>query len=259
MPALTPIVSPEEEELQQKRQELVDLEQELADKELELSTLKGELNLFERRYNQVLGAKYAELDEIKAQVLELACRFYPRSDEFRAEARTARERARKSADHSENAGSEEPPEEDFQPSEALKKLFREVAKKIHPDLASNATQKAHRHELMARLNQAYDRLDEEGIRAILIEWEASQPAEANVTLGTRLVRTVRQIAQIRKRLNRIRDELEELTHSGMFQLMKKVESAGEAGTGLLREMAEAVQEKIVAVKSRVRDLAHEFD
>ena len=44
---------------------------------------------------------------------------------------------------------------------------REAAKRIHPDLATDAAEKARRHELMAALNAAYERTDVEAIQRIL--------------------------------------------------------------------------------------------
>lgn len=257
--AISQAISPEEEELQLKRRDLTRMEQDLAENELELSTLKGELHLFERRYHLVVGVKYTELDEVKAQILELASRLYPRSDDFRFGAQSARERARNSARDSGELEPDSLDEEDFKPSESLKKLFREVAKKIHPDLASDDKEKALRHDLMARLNQAYDRLDEEAIQAVLQEWEESDHAEKSGTLGTQLVRMVKKIAQVRKRLQKIENELTEIRNSGMYQLMKKIESAGEQGHDLLQEMAAGIDQKIDSIKSKVRDLAGEFD
>ena len=257
--AVIPAVSPEEAELKIKRRDLAKFEQEIAEKELELSTLKGELHLFECRYHMVVGAKYTELDEVKAQILELASCLYPRSDEFRAGAQSARERAQGSAKATGDGGSDSPEKDVFKPSENLKKLFREVAKKIHPDLASEEKEKIRRHELMAKLNQAYDRLDEEAIHAVLLEWEAGHHPEKNQTLGTLLVKTVRQVAQIKKRLSRIGEELVEIKNSGMYQLLKKMASAEKTGVDLLEEMAASVDEKIDSIKSKVRDLAGEFD
>ena len=67
------------------------------------------------------------------------------------------------------------------------------------------------------------------------------------------------MAQIKKRLNRIEEELVEIKNSGMHQLMKKAASAEKIGVDLLEEMAASVDEKIDSIKSKVRDLAGEFD
>jgi len=254
-----PVIPPEEEELQLKRRNLAVLEQDLAEKELELSTLKGEVHLFERRYHLLVGAKYTELDQVKAQILELASCMYPRSDEFRAGAESARERAQGSAKATEDDDLDISEDEVFKPSENLKKLFRQVAKKIHPDLASDEKEKSRRHELMAKLNLAYDRLDEDAINAVLLEWEAGHHPEKNETLGVKLVKIVRQVAQVKKRLSRIEEELVEIKNSGMHQLMNKMAEAEKTGRDLLEEMAVSVDEKINSIKSKVRDLAGEFD
>jgi 5-carboxymethyl-2-hydroxymuconate isomerase len=252
-----PVIPPEEEELQLKRRDLAILEQDLAQKELELSTLKGEVHLFERRYHLVVGVKYTELDGVKAQILELASGLYPRSDEFRAGAESAKEKAQSSANAEEDDDSDL--SEVFKPSEDLKKLFRQVAKKIHPDLASDEKEKIRRHELMAKLNLAYDRLDEEAIHAVQREWEAGRHPEKNETVGAQLVKIVRQVAQVKKRLLKIEEEWDEIQNSGMHQLMHKTAEAEKIGLDMLEEMAESVDEKINSIKSKVRDLAGEFD
>ncbi|PIQ95655.1 MAG: hypothetical protein COV67_13705 [Nitrospinae bacterium CG11_big_fil_rev_8_21_14_0_20_56_8] len=258
MPSLTHVFSPEVEELKEQRRILVRLEQELTEKELDLSTLHGELHVFERRYSRVVGVKYAELDEVKAQILDLAARFYPKSDRFRTQAESAREHARQSSGEQTASEKESGPRKKFKPSEDLKKLFRDVAKKIHPDLASNEGDREKRHRLMACLNQAYDRLDDEGIRAILVEWEAGDHSEA-IGPGARLVKTLRQMAQVRKRIQEIHRELEKLKNSAMYRLKEKVERVERNGLDPLKEMAAEVDEKVHSFKARVRDLAAELE
>ena len=85
MSSVVQILSPQAEELRARRCEMADLRHKLADKELELSTVKAELNIFERRYQSVVGPMYAELDSVKAQILGLAFKFYPKADNFREE------------------------------------------------------------------------------------------------------------------------------------------------------------------------------
>lgn len=258
MSSLTHTIQLGAEELLLKRKELAELEKELAEKELQLSTLKCEFHQFERLYNQIVGKKYRELDEVRAQVLEMASRFYPRSDEFRGSAKNAREQARQTAGEAQDFAIDADAEQKFTPSEELKKLFREVAKKIHPDLAEDAEEQKRRHDLMSQLNLAYDRLDEEGIRAVLVEWEAGNPEKEEVPLGTQLVRVIRKVTQVRKRIEKISRQYEEMEQSEMILLMNKLECSKANGGHLLQELAANVEEKILSVKSRVRDLAAEF-
>ncbi len=117
-------LTPEEEELAKKQAELEAVEAELAQRELELATLHGELHAFERQYQQTIGMRYLELDRIEAQI-----------EEYMAYLEESR---------------------DFAPSESLKQLYRQIAKKIHPDLATDEAERVRRQDLMAAVNQAYE-------------------------------------------------------------------------------------------------------
>ncbi len=255
MSALTQIAAPDLEELKRKKTVLAGLEQELAERELELSTLHGELRLFENRYNALVGAKYAELDEAKARVLEMAARFFPQSGEFQSGARSAREQADQSARENRDAGAESPREKTFSPSEDLRKLFREVAKKIHPDLGSDPGDRERRHDLMARLNMAYENLDEHKIRAILQEWEDGRGPGDEGGLGLQLVNTLRKIARARLRLESIRDEIERARECEMFKLKEEIEAAEKEGRDILGEMVSEIDDKIDLLRSKVKKLA----
>lgn len=259
MTSVTQVGVPEAEELKLKRLELNILQPELAEMELDLSTLKAELNQFDRLYNQRVGSKYTELDSVKAQILEMATRMYPNSDHFRAEAETAREQARQSAEET-LSDNEEPlsPESKFNPGEDLKKLFRDVAKKIHPDLASDEEEEKMRHDLMSQLNEAYDRLDAEAIRVILIEWEAGDHSAKHLGIGVQLVRTLRQITQIRKRMGKISRTMDELESSDMYEMKTKIESARKQGADLLQELADDIEGQINSIKEKVKTLIEEL-
>ena len=57
--------------------------------------------------------------------------------------------------------------EEFDPPPSLKTLFRDVAKRIHPDFARDDAQQRHFTLLMARANQAYSRGDTETLQRLL--------------------------------------------------------------------------------------------
>ncbi len=54
--------------------------------------------------------------------------------------------------------------EEFDPPPGLKALFRELAKRIHPDLAGDEAEQKHLTLLMIRANQAYSRGDAETLQ-----------------------------------------------------------------------------------------------
>ena len=76
--AIVKRLSPHEAELERKKLELGAIENELAERELDLSTLEAELRAFERRYLRTVGIRYAELDDLEAQIAEAMARLNPR-------------------------------------------------------------------------------------------------------------------------------------------------------------------------------------
>jgi hypothetical protein len=79
-------------------------------------------------------------------------------------ARQRAERARKRAnDTHEATHGEASKAADFKPSADLKTLFREVAKRIHPDFAKDDAERQRRTRFMADANEAYSRGDAEAL------------------------------------------------------------------------------------------------
>jgi hypothetical protein len=253
MKSITRSQGPDQEEIVRKKLELEELEQELADHELDLSTARRDLHLFENRYQQAVGSKYAELDRLKASVFDMATRIHPESKDFKSQAEAAREQAEQSAHnwevHQEESGVELP-----EPSEELKKMFRDAAKKIHPDLTTDPEERERRHALMARLNQAYELGDLEQVHAILNDWEVINDWE-QLTPGKQLSRLLKQIGQVRHRFNQIQTELEQLTLSEMFRLKDFVQNSEKQGEDVLSDMVVDVEEKIQNLRIRVKNLA----
>lgn len=242
--------TPEERELEKKRAELALLETELTEGELELATLRAELAALEARYLREVGVLYAELDEIEAQIAEAQARRKPRDPRVQEEAVQARVQAQESAQTTKAIAELKP-----KPTENLKKLFREVAKRIHPDLATNDADRARRQKFMAEANRAYEEGNEAKLRAILEEWESSPESVEGEGVGAELIRTIRKIAQIEKRLSTIETEIEQLRASDLYQLKARVEEAENNERNLLAEMASQVEQQITSARKRLSTLA----
>ncbi|WP_228043700.1 J domain-containing protein [Dolichospermum sp. LEGE 00246] len=215
-------LAPEDEELEKKKTELTGLETELAQRELDLTTLQAELHAFEREYFRVIGIRYTELDRIEDQIAE----YMASLEAIKA----------------------------FKPSQNLKQLYRDVAKLIHPDLATDEKERLRRQELMAQVNQAYENGDEEKIREILQSWENSPESIRGEGVAAELVRTIRKIAQGKQRLNTIFMEIDLLEKTELYQLKSSVNMAEKSGRNLLSEMATQLDEQIVIAQNKLDEL-----
>ncbi len=245
----------DQEELKRKNIELNQLQQELAEKELTLSTLRREVAIFEHIYNQRVGKKFAELDGLKSDILKLAAKLNPESENFQSQAKSAEEKARKSKENYTFQNEIDPSETADPPSEELKKIFREAAKKIHPDLTTDMEERERRHALMARLNQAYNLLDAEQLNTIVTEFEAGRKPDGNLSFGQKLSHILKQIAQVRHRMNKIEIEIERVQQSEMFRLKVYANECERQGQDVLQDMSNEVDEKIATLKLRIKNLA----
>jgi hypothetical protein len=241
---------PEEIELEEKRAELAALETDLANHELELATLKVDLALFERRYLRTVASRYAELDELLARIAEGEASEHPGDAVRREQANTARSKASETAGAA-TAEESQDQRTQFKPSDDLRALFREAAKAMHPDLASDDEDRARRERFMAEANKAYSEGDEPRLRAILEQWQSSPESVRGEGTAVELVRTIRKLAQAHRRLEEIRSELETLKGSDLCKLHSQAIQAQTEGRDLLNELAEQVQAQIAAARRRL--------
>ena len=150
---ITHTKTPEERELAAKKADLAALEIQLAQRELDFATLRVELHAFEQRYLRIVGVKFAEIDDLEAQIAEALNRRNPSDETTRRRAAEARTKATASAGVT-SAIEDRTHAVDFKPSEDLKRLYREIAKRVHPDLATDDDERAKRNKVMAEVNRA---------------------------------------------------------------------------------------------------------
>lgn len=237
-------LTPEEEELLRKREELAGVRGALAERELELADLRAQLKSFEGRYLRQVGALYAELDDWEARIAELEA-----SLETTPVAQQRAEQARKRADDTHEATHGEASQaQDFQPSADLKMLFRDVAKRVHPDFAKDDADRQRRHDLMTQANEAYGRGDAETLQRILDEYDEASESIHGEGIGAELIRVIRQIHQARKNIAAIEQELTHLRASEIAQLRDDEEIARQEGRDLLSELGARVAGKIRVAK-----------
>jgi hypothetical protein len=243
---------PEERELARKQQELERLEAELAECELQLASLRGELGALEQRYLKSVGTRYAELDELRAQIAERMAAEEPSNERLQRAAREARARANQSRSTVRGKESQEP--RHFAPSPEIKRLYREVAKRIHPDLTADDADRARRQELMAEANQAYQRGDEKRLEKILEKYESSPETVQGEGAGAELVRVIRKLSQTKNRLAEIENEAQQLANSDLYLLKMQTEEAQTQGRDLVAEMTQKLEKRIADSKQRLEEL-----
>ncbi|MFB7295424.1 hypothetical protein [Streptomyces rubiginosohelvolus] len=164
-------------------------EQALIEFEIAVETFRVEVENFSRLHHQKLGPMYARLDELDALIAEArAAKSGDPEDERKAREARAVVMPMPGVDElfhdwmdtdglSPEAAAmltEQPvrPPKRVRPGEEARRLYRELARKAHPDLAQDEVERQRRDEFIARVNAAYGRGDVELLKELVAEWEA---------------------------------------------------------------------------------------
>ena len=230
----------------QLRMELAQLTQDVAELELELATAQAEVSDFTRRYYELVGRRMVELDAIQARLAREQAERAPENPGIRAQAQEKQERAQQSARESERftqASADEPAA--FRPSADVKRLFRQIAQKIHPDRATDEADRAWRTQLMSEANRAYRAGDETALQEVAELWREGRRDSPTENIAVSPAPTfVRQVECMRARLLEIERELQKLFGSRLYELFIAARQARRQGRDLLAEMAEKLDETL---------------
>lgn len=233
---------PEEHELNRLESEQAILEDQVASDELTLETLKAESAQFEYHYYQTVGLLYVELDRLIAQIARAEAGLDLDNAEAQAEAEAAEEQARKTAEEAGVVEKQPPPPPEITPE--LKQTFRQAAKLMHPDRATTDAERDRRNVIMAKVNVAYAKGDQAAIEKLIIEFGQDPEAITGGDIASRLVKTIRRIAQLRRRATEVAQEITLLKQNELIELMTTITEAKALGGDPLADLAQQIMQQI---------------
>ncbi|MER5440347.1 hypothetical protein [Streptomyces sp. NPDC002790] len=237
-------------------------EQALIEFEIAVETFRVEVENFSRLHHQKLGPMYTRLDELEALIAEAtAARTGDAEDLRRADEARARVMPMPGVEelfHGWMDGdglfpeatamlTDQPvrPPQRVRPSEEARKLYRELARKAHPDLAQDDSERERRDEFISRVNAAYGRGDAALLRELAEEWAAGpKPPEQQPTESEELYARLEWLAQRKELLTAVAQELEESAIGSMLRMAPDDPDTllDEIGEKLLAQVAERESE-----------------
>ncbi len=231
-------------------------ERALIEFEIAVDTFRIEVENFSRLHEQRLGPVYARLEELDARILEVkAARSGDPEDRRLAD--DARSRLQPIPGVEELLGgwmdgsglfpeaaamlTDQPvrPPERVRPSEEARRLYRDLARKAHPDLAQEEAERRRREEFITRVNAAYARGSEAELRELTAEWAAGPKLKEQApSAGEELYARLEWLAQRKELLTLVAKELEEGAIGSMLRL------APDDPDRLLEEIAEQLRAEV---------------
>lgn len=142
------------------------------------------------------------------------------------------------------------------PSEraTLKRLYRDLAKRCHPDLGKSDEERERRAALMQRVNEAFAAGDAAGLRALLLETESEDPGFATRPLVDRMAWAKAEMARLDSLLASLRGELSALHGSDLHRLWRRHET----GAPVFDELADDLEARVRAEGQRLDRLIASF-
>jgi hypothetical protein len=252
---------PGAEELVRRKAQLQVLTRQLLERERGLAAYRNELAAFETRYRKALGTRYARLDELAERLDETRdADPDPLGPDPDPDGPAERYPGQGLPGGQNWAWGERDPDKEPERravvSDEAKRLYRQLARLIHPDLASDAAERERRTNLMVAANDAYEQDDVPALERLLADWHASPEAVRGSGAAAELERTVRRIAQAEADMRRIDEELAELEASAMGWLRRRVEKAAREGWDLLAHMVHELDRQIHEAQLELERRAH---
>lgn len=263
---------PEEQQLEAR---ITAAEAQWIDAEVEVETLRVELDNFALVHHQRLGPMYVRLDELDALIAEATAAQTGHPEDIRRafEARNIVEpmpdleaffAAADSASDGASAdgGGAEPPlmpqaPQRIRPDKEAQRLFRELARRAHPDLAQDPAEQQLRGAFIARVNEAYARGDVLALAALAEEWAGETGDSGAPAAGTpeRVAWLRQRLDWLTARLARIEATRAELADSPMGQLLMLHPDDPDA---LLEVLAEQLLESVATRQAELDRLVGAF-
>jgi hypothetical protein len=231
-------------------------EQALIEYEIAVETFRVEVENFSRLHEQKLGPLYLRIEELDARIAEAKAARTGDPEDIRA-AEEARARVLPIPGVEELLNGwmdsdglfpeavamlteqEVRPPQRVRPGEEARRLYRELARKAHPDLVQDGAEQERREEFLSRVNAAYARGDEALLRELAEEWAAGPvPPERRPSRAEELYARLEWLSQRKELLGLVAKELENGPIAGLLRL------APDDPDGLLDEIAERLRKDV---------------
>ncbi|MDP2318937.1 MAG: hypothetical protein Q8O42_06330 [Acidobacteriota bacterium] len=221
---------------------VAELDARLAEQSAEVLRVKAALNTFKVTYRQQVGSLHEQLEQLELEIAEA---------ELGELAKNAAYRAGDPKEPSAAPAADRPEPLPRFTSDAVRKLFRDVARTIHPDLSRDEATRDRRHTLMIEANRAYALGDEELLRSILQAWEKSPEAVEGSDPEAMRLRLVRRAAELEEQLAALDADLAAMLESPLGKLNTTVDDAARKGKDLVRETVRQLKRDIMAATNRL--------
>lgn len=238
------------EQIEQINGLLASLRPRLVEAEAELSDRLAAISAFEFKLRSRIARLTDKLDRLDAEIQELKRKMrwlgegWQTDPENEAAAWAAGKSASETGDYRYREAPKEPRQVLAEEEKAsLKQLYRQLARRFHPDMAVDEADRDYRTQMMMAINAAYAAGDLEKLDLLLLEPDAPHTISIQ-TEEEQLELLMREVTRVQNRLQEIEDELARLDKHKSAVMMRRQEEVAQKGRDWFAEVEAQLREDI---------------
>jgi hypothetical protein len=213
---------------------------------VELNRVKRQVAEYRRRIERLRESDLLDPEQIEREVAE---EFAERLEQERiAEEQAAREGQRVDVERPR-------PQLDAETEAEILRLYRELAKRFHPDRARTEQDRARRTDLMLRINVAYSERDLVTLQAMAREADTGDPSTVLLSEEERVQWAHRVIARMNMQIAELTQQIEMLRRSETFQMWKSPEDSSES----IQQVERRVRDRLNRERDRLDEAIIDYN
>lgn len=141
---------------------------------------------------------------------------------------------------------------------AEKRLYRQLARRYHPDLGQTAVEIAYRTEMMAAVNNAYQSSDVQALYDLAGQLDPSEIAELAAIQSVEVRKLRKQILSLRMRRRKSIQRLQALRQENTARLWRKARHLDEGGVDWWEIVRREIERAIYRIRQEISHLQHQL-
>jgi hypothetical protein len=222
------------------------LQNELVEAEARLAERLAAIHAFEFELRRRIEPFVRQLEALEAKIKQEFRRLEAEWQEKAGEEKWSFEEAAATGDyryHDEDS-KEAPQKLDEAQKVEIKQLYRQLARRFHPDMGVDQADRVYRTQMMMAINAAYTAGDIDKLQALALEPNAAQHLDFAQTDEQVAEAIELELGRLQRRLEEITQELGRLDKHRSTRLMQRKKKSEAAGRNFFAELIQELREKI---------------
>lgn len=258
--AITAVPNPNQQR-QQAEADLDEARQQLLDAEAQLAQEQAAVNAFRMQCRLKLGDLIEETLSLRAE--RESCLTQLKLHQQEVETKLPPETADPFSAEDENFSTETGHFDEIvlpelatpkQEKEAAKRLYRELARRFHPDLAAGSAERAYMTAIMASINIAYERQDVSTLHNLAGELDPTAVAELEAIDNLQIRKLREQLLKIQRRQRKVQQQYRALRQDNVAKLWRKAQRLEAEGRSWWEAVKQDLQHIIAHTRQELANL-----